>query len=305
MANDRQIEAICGLIQAKLGTDACQTVYPWQLVGPPPRPAAPFLEVFRQGGTFGQGGNRGQRKNAVKVAINLYLGSQPKGGFGTAFAALASAAEKIDEALSEGQDPAWTAAIGEPPVTTPLRLWDETDTGFAHSFGIESLAVGDYDYAYAYPGEGKREIYPCVQMQALMLGRTRNYVSGAELLTRIDGNLTEGDDTAQVDWAETFGTGGPVGTWAPKIGGVSIVETIGAGPVVASAIDRTVTVASIIPGTTTLAQIAAALALVPAVDALLGLTGTGTVDASYTGQAGHNLWTYGWHIVKFRAVTTE
>jgi hypothetical protein len=304
VANDVQLEAIGALIKAKLGTSACQIVYPWQLVGPPPRPAAPFLEIYRQGGTFSQAGNRGQRKNLVKVAINLYHGPKPHGAFGPSFKELAESAEKIDEVVSEGKDAAWTASVGSPPTVTPLQLWDETDTTFVRSFGIESLVVGDYDFAYAYPGEGKREIYPCVQMQALMLGRTRNYVSGTELLTRIDGNLTEGDDTAQVDWAETFGTGGPVGTWVPKIGGVSVVRTVGAGPVVAHAVDRTVTVSGIVAGTTTLTQIAAALAADDDCDELLGITGTGTVHATYAGGASHNLWTYGWHIVKFRAVTT-
>lgn len=304
MATDRQLDALCGLIQAKLGATGCAKAYPWQLVGPPPRPGAPFLEVFRQGGTFGQGGNRGQRKNAVRVAINLYHGPQPKGSFRSAFAELAAAVEKIDEALSEGQHPDWTAEIGTPPVTTPLRLWDESDTDQEHSFGIESVVVGEYEFAYAHPGEGKREIYPCVQLVATMFGRTRNYVTDAEPLTRIDGNLTLDDVSGAVDWEETFGAAGPVGTWHPKVTGVRVIETIGAGPVVASASDRTVTVESIVPGTTTIEDIAAALAADEDVAALLEIGGTGTVGADYTGQPGQALWSFGWHIVKFRAVTT-
>jgi hypothetical protein len=190
---DLQLVGIGGLIRAKLGADECRAVHPHQLVGPPPKPGVPFLELYRQGGSFSSRGHRGQRVNRVRLALNLYAGPQPKGAFTDAFARLAAAAVDIDEVLLEGDHPDWhkpDQIVGEETVPgTPYRLWDEDDEALDHSFGIETLQVEEYELAYAEPGDGTKAIYPALLLQAVMTTCTRNFVT-AEPMTRIDGALT-------------------------------------------------------------------------------------------------------------------
>lgn len=185
LIEDLQLTGIAGLVKAKLGA-GCKSAFLHRLVGPPPKPDSPFLELYRQGGRFRQRGDRGQRVHEVRLALNLYLGPRARGMFDDAFARLALAALQIDEVLGEGEHPAWVKAGDHP---TPYQLWDEDDEALDHSFGIETIAVEEYELAYAQPGDGTQAIYPALLMQASMTTCDRNFVS-AEPLTEIDGNLT-------------------------------------------------------------------------------------------------------------------